>query len=192
MPGIALELTCTTLDTRPGVISGCQWKSFIIPSNITVDATASYGAKVEYSVKAIDNIDGVITPNCELSSGSTFPIGENIVSCSAVDSHGNLSDVETFKVIVNAPSILIPEWIHDVAEFWCTDEIDDAGFIKALEYLIENDVIIVPRGESGTVSTQEIPSWIKNNACWWSEGRISDKDFASGIQFLVSNGIIQV
>lgn len=163
----------------------------IVPSNITVDATASYGAQVEYSVKAIDNIDGIITPNCELSSGSIFPIGENTVSCFAVDAHGN-SSTETFMVTVNAPSVLIPDWIQDVAQFWCADEIDDAGFIKALEYLIENNVIIVPPGDSGTVSTQEIPSWIKNNACWWSEGKISDKDFASGIQFLVSNGIIQV
>ncbi len=88
--------------------------------------------------------------------------------------------------------IIIPDWIRNVAGFWCNDEIDDTSFVGGIQYLIENKIILVPVTESETNSTQPIPSWIKNNACWWSDGQISDKDFASGLEFLIKNGIILV
>jgi len=61
-----------------------------------------------------------------------------------------------------------------------------------MSYLVENNVIIVPKTTPNFGNSDEIPSWIKNNACWWSDGTISDSDFAAGIQYLISNGIIHV
>ncbi len=65
------------------------------------------------------------------------------------------------------------------------------SFIEGIQYLIDNNIIIVS-ASSGYGSSQEIPSWIKNNACWWSQGLISNSDFANGIEYLVREGIIRV
>ena len=163
----------------------------IIPEDIIVEATASYGAAVTFSVKGIDNIDGILSPQCDMPSGSTFPIGETKVTCFLTDSSGN-SATNSFLVTVEVPDVLIPDWVRDVAAFWCDDEIDDSGFIQAIQYLIDNDVIVIPETQAGIGGTQEVPSWIKNNACWWSQELISDSDFAQGIQWLIGQGIIRV
>ena len=163
----------------------------LMPKNMVVDATDSRGISVDFSVKAIDDVDGVISPRCSPHSGSQFPIGDNLVTCSATDRAGN-SDQKSFTITVRSPDIVIPNWVRDVAEFWCGDEIDDPSFIGAIQYLIDNDVILVPVTGSGVGYSQEVPAWVKNNACWWSQGLITDKDFASGIQYLIGQGIIRV
>ena len=163
----------------------------LTPSDMTVDATDSFGARVDYSVKAIDDNDGILRPNCSPSSGSVFPIGKTTVTCSATDYSGN-SDRKSFLITVNPPDVLIPSWVRDVAGFWCGDEIDDASFIEAIQYLINNDVIIVPTTVSSGSGSQEIPNWVKSNACWWSQGLITNSDFASGLQYLIGQGIIRV
>jgi len=181
--GTAPPLPPTVFDDVPPLI--------IVPDDIVVDATASYGAAVTFSVKGIDNIDGILNPQCDMPSGSTFPIGETKVTCFLTDSSGNSAN-NSFLVTVESPDVLIPGWVRDLAAFWCDDEIGDSGFIQAIQYLIDNDVIVVPETQAGMGGTQVIPSWIKNNACWWSAGLISDSDFAQGIQWLIGQGIIQV
>jgi len=175
--------TPTPFDNVPPLI--------LTPSDMTVDATDSSGTRVDYSVKAIDDEDGVLRPNCSPSSGSLFPIGDTTVTCSATDFSGN-SDRKSFLITVNSPDVIIPSWIKDVAGFWCGDEIDNASFIEAIQYLINNDVIIVPTTVSSGSGVQEIPNWIKSNACWWSQGLITNSDFASGLQYLIGQGIIRV
>jgi len=120
-----------------------------------------------------------------------FGIGETRVICNAQDSAGNRAAPVSFYVTVNPPDVAIPDWIKNVASFWCEDKIDDASFIEGIQYLIDNNIIIVS-ASSGSGGTQEVPNWVKNNACWWSEGLISSEDFASGIEYLVSAGIIRV
>jgi len=163
----------------------------LTPSDMTIDATDSSGARVDYSVKAIDDNDGILRPNCSPSPGSLFPIGKTTVTCSATDYSGN-SDRKSFLITVNPPDVLIPSWIKDVAGFWCGDEIDNASFIEAIQYLINNDVILVPATASSGTGVQEIPNWVKSNACWWSQGLITNSDFASGLQYLIGQGIIRV
>jgi len=172
-----------TLDNTPPVI--------LSPSDIVIDAEDSSGAFVQYDVLAIDDVDQIVTPSCTPSSGSFFSIGDTKVICSAFDSAGNSASKKSFLVTVNAPSTSIPSWIKDVAAFWCDNKIDDASFVEGIQYLIDNDIIVISGTTTGTGS-QEIPSWIKNNACWWSQGLISDADFALGLQYLVKEGIIRV
>jgi len=90
------------------------------------------------------------------------------------------------------PKNTIPDWIKNVAAFWCDDLIGDEAYVEGLQFMIDNGIIVVPTTSSKSGGTQEIPSWIKNNACWWSQGLISDSDFAQGIQWLIQEGIIQV
>jgi len=162
------------------------------PSDVIVDATDSNGERVFYDVLAIDDVDQIIKPSCRPNSGSIFPIGDTKVTCTASDSAGNSASPVSFIVTVNAPGILIPDWIKEVAAFWCDEKIEDSSFIEGIQYLIDNDIIIVPTTLSGTGGSQSIPSWVKNNACWWSMNLISDEDFAGGLQYLIGQGIIRV
>ena len=95
---------------------------------------------------------------------------------------------------------IIPSWIKNNAGWWANDEITENEFLRAIEYLIKNDIIVitsVPDDEKPEISidfsyTKLVPNWIKNNAGWWADGQIDDNSFVSGLQWLVSNGIIQV
>ncbi len=163
------------------------------PQNIEVFAE-SHDAVTEviFEVYVIDNVDDNIIPTCKPESGFLFGIGETIVKCTAKDSAGNFAIPVSFSVIVNPPVTSIPSWIKNVAEFWCHDKIDDASFVEAIQYLIDNKIIIVPATSENTGEPQEVPQWVKNNACWWSDDSITQLEFASGIEYLVKEGIIVV
>lgn len=99
---------------------------------------------------------------------------------------------DPLEIPETSSEIKIPSWIKDVAKFWCSNEINDENFLSAIQYLIDNDVIIVPETSIVEGYAQKVPSWIKSNACWWSQDQISDQSFASGLEFLIENGIIRV
>ena len=162
------------------------------PTDITVDAQDNNGAIIDYEVLAIDETDKIVTTLCNPSSGSIFYVGTTTITCNATDLSGNKAQPVAFSVTVNPPKSAIPDWVKNIAEFWCDDKIDNASFIEGIQYLIDNGIITVAATSSNMDSIQEIPQWVKNNACWWSEGTITDDDFASGIEFLVKTGIIQI
>jgi len=60
-----------------------------IPSAVTVDATGPAGAVVTFEASATDVVDGVVPVTCIPTSGSTFPIGDTTVQCSASDAAGH-------------------------------------------------------------------------------------------------------
>lgn len=85
------SFTVTVKDTTAPTISG-------VPSDITETATGSSGASVTYTAPtATDAVDGDVNVTCEPPSGSTFPLGETTVTCSATDQAGNEAS-ESFKV----------------------------------------------------------------------------------------------
>ena len=93
--------------------------------------------------------------------------------------------------IVNENSQVVPDWIKNVGNYWCNDQIDDFEFINAVQYLIKIQVIDLTNTVSDTFSVH-VPEWVKNNACWWSDDKISDVDFIFGIEYLVNIGTIRV
>jgi len=88
--------------------------------------------------------------------------------------------------------ISIPEWIKNNASWWAEGQIDDGTFIQGIEYLIKNEIILIPETQQESSDTHEIPAWIKNNASWWAEGQIDDGTFVQGLQFLIKEGILRV
>lgn len=86
----------------------------------------------------------------------------------------------------------IPDWVRNTAEWWAEGSIADSEFVSGIQYLIQEEIISIPKTQHTSGNSQEIPSWIKNNAEWWSKGLISDDDFLKGIQYLVEKGIILV
>ena len=86
----------------------------------------------------------------------------------------------------------VPTWIKDIGGYWCSNEISDAEFLNAVQYLIEKNVIQVDSSANSNSVNQGIPEWVKNNTCWWSDNQITDIDFLSGIEFLVNKGTIRI
>ena len=91
---------------------------------------------------------------------------------------------------INAEQFQIPNWIRNNANWWYHGQIPDSEFIKGIQYLIENKIMIMPSSSDKINKEDKIPSWVKNNAGWWANGTISNNDFISGIQYLVNSGII--
>jgi len=99
----------------------------------------------------------------------------------------------------SAQDAQIPGWIKDVAGWWANDQISENEFVTGIEYLINNNIILldfVPCNyeiQSQTISpSKSVPDWIKNNANWWSENLIDDIDFFNGLQYLIEHKIIKI
>jgi uncharacterized repeat protein (TIGR01451 family) len=104
------------------------------------------------------------------------------------------------------PEVIIPQWIKSNAGWWANDTVTDETFVNALEFLIEQEIINMPKTvnvseapkdktkhEFETVEeTIPIPDWIKNNAAWWSEDAISNETFIDSIEYLINQKIIDV
>ncbi len=97
--------TCTfnvvVLDTQTPTIS-CS-------SNINVTATSAAGAVVTYATPiATDNCSGVTTAlTTGLVSGSTFPIGETIVTFKATDASGNTAQCSFTVTVTGLPPVIV-------------------------------------------------------------------------------------
>ena len=78
------------------------------------------------------------------------------------------------------------------AAWWADGQIDDGTFIQGIEYLIKNEIILIPKTQQESSDAKEIPAWIKNNAAWWAEGQIDDETFVQGLQYLIQKGILQI
>ncbi|MBI4392850.1 MAG: HYR domain-containing protein, partial [Euryarchaeota archaeon] len=120
-----LSFTVTVLpppdapDTPPTIVlpPGDNLPPFLdVPPSITVPATGPAGAAVGYTAAAIDDKDGPVPVECAPASGSTFPVGETLVTCATTDSHGNVA-IGGFTVTVLAgdfppppppPTITVP------------------------------------------------------------------------------------
>ena len=112
-----------------------------------------------------------------------------------IDEIIRIEDVET-----GSADNIIPRWIKNNAGWWANDQITENEFLRGVEYLIENDIIVIssiPNFEKPKISidfsyTKIVPDWIKNNAGWWADGQIDDGSFVSGLQWLISNDVIQI
>jgi hypothetical protein len=83
---------CAVTNTAP---------TLVLPTDLTVEATSSAGAVVNYVVTASDAQDGDLTSSvvCSPASGSTFPLGTTKVNCSVTDA-GGLETTGSFNVKV--------------------------------------------------------------------------------------------
>ena len=93
----------------------------------------------------------------------------------------------------------IPDWIKNVAGWWASGDISENEFLAGIEYLINNNIILldsIPCNEKtesqSTSSAKMVPDWVKNNAKWWSEDLIEDTDFINGIEYLTAKQIISL
>jgi hypothetical protein len=88
-----------------------------VPSNIVAEAESASGARVNYSVSAVDGFGQSLTVSCNKSSGTVFPLGVSTVTCSATDSFG-ASASASFTITVRdttPPSLSLPQSFTVVA-----------------------------------------------------------------------------
>ena len=163
----------------------------LVPDDIVIETENPNGAVATFNPHAVDNIDELLTPSCNYSSGAVFPIGTTEIICTATDSAGNSSS-NSFNVIIEFSGVLIPDWIKSVAGFWNAGDINDASFLEAISYLIENNILVVPPTEAGADTGATVPEWVKNTAGCCAEGQIDDDAFVNALQYLIQQGLIQV
>ena len=99
----------------------------------------------------------------------------------------------------SAQDAQIPSWIQNVAGWWASGDISENEFLTGIEYLINNNIILIDfvpcnyEIQNQTISpSKSVPDWIKNNASWWSDNLISDIDFINGLQYLIEYKIIKI
>ncbi|MFP5247001.1 MAG: HYR domain-containing protein, partial [Thermoanaerobaculia bacterium] len=74
-----------------------------VPDDMTVVATSSAGAVVTFNATANDLVDGGVAVSCNPPSGSTFPLGQTNVVCSASDSRNNGASAMFVVTVTDTP-----------------------------------------------------------------------------------------
>jgi hypothetical protein len=59
-------------------------------------------------------------------------------------------------VTASAEEDLIPSWIKNTAGFWVDGQISDSEFIKALQFLVEKEILIIPQKEEQTMQGETL------------------------------------
>ena len=79
---------------------------FVLPTDVSIEATSADGVIIAYD--ASTDAGGAVS--CTPASGSTFPIGRTVVTCTAIDIDGNpFSDTVTITVVDRrSPLLLVP------------------------------------------------------------------------------------
>ena len=72
----------------------------VLPQKIVQEATSSSGAPVTFTVSASYSLSGEVTPSCDHNSGSVFPIGSTVVTCTATNSAGKNQIQKSFTVTI--------------------------------------------------------------------------------------------
>ncbi|MEX1208974.1 MAG: HYR domain-containing protein [Acidimicrobiia bacterium] len=92
----AVDQNFTVPDTTPPVV--------MVPVAIEVTATDDDGAVVDFGddVSASDDVGVVSGPVCDPASGSLFPVGVTIVTCTALDAAGNEGEASFTVTVVEA------------------------------------------------------------------------------------------
>ena len=85
-----------------------------VPVSRTVEANGPGGAIVNYATPtAVDLVDGPLLASCSRPSGSVFPLGVTVVTCSATDSGGRTGSASFTVTVVDttAPVLTVPAGI---------------------------------------------------------------------------------
>jgi hypothetical protein len=95
-----------------------------------------------------------------------------------------------YNILGYEDPVSVPSWIRNNAEWWATGKINDSAFVSGIEFMLENNIIMVSTSSSGNISNDDIPDWIRNNAHWWSQDLISEDEFINSLEYLIREGII--
>ena len=89
-------------------VQGKEAPIVTVPASITVEANGPGGAIVNYPpATATDSASGSLQATCEPPSGSRFPVGTTLVTCSASDGSGTVGSASfQIRVVDTTPPVL--------------------------------------------------------------------------------------
>ena len=159
--------------------------------------STTYDFSVTQNDRVLFKKSGISTDSKEEHNIAEFMIPDDvsgIVHLNFKNLDNNNLARAVIPIVINPVTneITIPEWIRNNALWWSQQQIDDDTFVQAIEYMIQNKIMIIPKIETTVSDSKEIPAWIKNNAGWWAEGAIDDETFVQGLEYLIKQGIINV
>ncbi|BCX47850.1 VonWillebr and factor type A domain-containing protein [Haloferula helveola] len=135
-----LVRTVTVVDTTPPVIT--------CPGDMEVPTLGPLGVVVNFSVTATDACDPAPVIVCTPASGTVFPVGETLVTCTAIDAAG-LEDTCTFTVKVLSAEELLCALIE------CVEQMDiHHGIKNALLAKLRNSKSSLRRGRMNAAINQ--------------------------------------
>jgi len=183
-PIIPLNFDVTLVETQAnsGIFGTWDWND---NSNIdvTTDAQRGTSAIIEYGGTKYS----VLIKNYD----ATIKMGFNLIN-----EEGFLKTVEPSSLNKvrgeMQESKPIPAWIKTSAGWWSEEKVNDANLFRGIEFLIQNNIIEVPKTEPLSKPSRHIPDWLGNTAGWWSDGLIPDEAFIQSIQWLITNGVIVI
>ena len=70
----------------------------------------------------------------------------------------------------------VPDWVKNTAGWWATDAISENEFVNAIEFLINEEILIINE-TSNSKTSENVPDWVKNTAGWWATDAISENEF---------------
>ncbi|MYC79758.1 MAG: hypothetical protein F4W68_04590 [Cenarchaeum sp. SB0661_bin_35] len=191
------------VDLEPPIpVSG---QSNTVSFNITYVFPSSLAVSVPYDVRIVYDSDMVLYSGSGVSdennpSSIVFDVPPDIQG-PALLQFSNVDDNDLaaatlpimFNTASNGSTNLIPDWIRNTVGWWAQGTIDDVSFVRAMAFLIENDVIQVDTTSSYTdYDNSDIEPWVRSTAQWWVDGLLSDDEFLASVAFLVEEGVIPV
>lgn len=155
-------------DTEPPAFFGA--------TNVTVEATGPAGAVASFTVTAVDVNDGARPSTCTPASGSTFPIGNNTVTCTSQDAAGNVGTAsflvtvrDSTGPVVTVPgnlAILAPAGQLTAAVTFSPTAVDAVDGVRSVScYNIANSY--------GVLSGDQFASGTTNLTCFASDTRLN-------------------
>lgn len=129
-------------------------------------------------------------------SGNYDIIANSKVDGNMIKTTKSITSSASTEIKQNTPAptqvIHIPMWVKNNANWWSTGKIADSDFMLGIGYMIQHEIITIPKTTHDSSLSQNIPSWVKSDARWWSEDQASDSEFVNALQYLIINGIIIV
>ena len=99
--------------------------------------------------------------------------------------------------IVFSQTEQIPSWIKTTAAFWVDGVTTDHEFISAMEFLIDNGVIVIPKIVELEQEIMRLGQELENiqkqeETSETTDGVTTDHEFISAMEFLIDNGVIVI
>jgi len=109
--------------------------------------SASYDLSIFHNGEMVDQASGV--SNASGHNMIEFDVPDDVTGIITLQFENlNGSDLAdaVIPVIVDRVGVdqtSIPDWIKNNAGWWATDQIDDSAFLKGIQYLVQNGIIVI-------------------------------------------------
>jgi hypothetical protein len=120
-----------------------------VPTNVSIEAGEGGQVIVAFDASATDLVDGDTSVSCDPASGSSFSVGENIVTCTSTDTSGN-EGTANFSVIVSdttGPTLVLP---GDITAEATSESGAVVSFEASANDLVDGDVTLECTPASGS------------------------------------------